>query len=246
MNKTSEYQFTIIVPVYNEEDGIAALETAFASYLPKCPVKACVLFVDDGSADRSRELLREICSRNPDFFWMGFERNAGLTAAIKAGFDAVESPLCGYIDADLQTTPEDFDLLLARIDGHSMVSGVRAGRKDTAFKRFQSRFGNAWRRMFTHDGATDTGCPLKVFRTESAKQFPMFKGMHRFFAALVLLQEGGSYVEVPVRHFPRTTGKSKFTIWNRMMSGNADCHAYRWMRKRYIRFKVNENNLQSE
>ena len=243
MNKTGEYIFTIIVPVFNEEDGIAALEKAFASYLPKCPVKACVLFVNDGSRDDSLSRLKDICSRNEDFYYLSFAANAGLTSAIKAGFDSADSPLVGYIDADLQTSPEDFNLLLDEIDRYSMVTGVRTGRKDTAFKRFQSRFGNGWRRMFTHDGATDTGCPLKVFHTDVARKFPMFKGMHRFFPALVLLQDGGSYKEVPVRHFPRVAGASKFTIWNRMISGMNDCFAYRWMKKRTRNFRIAEDNL---
>lgn len=243
MNKTAEYQFTVIVPVYNEEDNIYNLEKAFAEFLPKCSSKACVLFVNDGSKDGSMARIAEICSRNADFYYMSFVKNAGLSAAIKAGFDYAESELVGYMDADLQTTPEDFNLLLERIDGKSMVIGIRANRKDTGFKRFQSKFANGFRKMMTHDGATDTGCPLKVLRTDVAKRIPMFKGMHRFLPALVLLQDGGSYEQVPVRHFPRVAGKSKYHLWNRLWGPFADCFAYRWMKPRYINYKVGENNL---
>jgi len=238
MNPTSQYEFTIIVPVYNEADNIAALEKALGDYLPKCPVKACCLFVDDGSKDPSLSLIKEACGRNPSFHYISFAKNAGLSAAIKAGFDYALSPLVGYMDADLQTTPEDFDLLLKDIGSFSMVCGVRTGRKDTPFKKFQSRFANGFRKMFTHDGATDTGCPLKVLHSDVAKRIPMFKGMHRFFPALVLLQEGGSYKQVPVRHFPRVAGKSKFHLWNRLWGPFADCFAYRWMKNRYINYTV--------
>ena len=243
MNRTSEYRFTIIVPVFNEEDNIYALEKRLAAFLPDCRERACVLFVDDGSTDSSAALIREVCGRNPDFFHISFEKNAGLSAALKAGIDHTESELLGYMDADLQTAPEDFNLLLESMGNHSMAMGIRAERKDTGFKRFQSGFANGFRRMITHDGAADTGCPLKVLRTDAARRLPLFKGMHRFLPALILLQEGGSYVQVPVRHFPRTAGKSKFHLWNRLLGPLADCFAYRWMKKRYINYKVAESDL---
>lgn len=243
MNKTANYRFTIIVPVFNEEDNIHTLEKRLAAFLPECRERACVLFVDDGSTDSSAERIREVCARNADFFHIGFVKNAGLSAALKAGIDHTESEYLGYMDADLQTAPEDFNLLLEHIEDYTMVTGIRANRKDTPFKRFQSKFANGIRRMMTHDGATDTGCPLKVLHTDAAKRLPLFKGMHRFLPALVLLQDGGCYKQVPVRHFPRTAGKSKFHLWNRLAGPFADCFAYRWMKPRYINYKVGENDL---
>lgn len=243
MNRTSEYRFTIIVPVFNEEGNIYALEKRLAAFLPDCRERACVLFVDDGSTDASASRIREVCGRNPDFFHIGIVKNTGLSAALKAGIDHTESDLLGYMDADLQTAPEDFNLLLEQLEGHSMVTGIRTERKDNGFKRFQSGFANGFRRMLTQDGAADTGCPLKVLRTDAARRLPLFKGMHRFLPALIMLQEGGSYGQVPVRHFPRTAGKSKFHLWNRLWGPLADCFAYRWMKKRYINYTVGESDL---
>ena len=244
MNKTGEYRFTIIVPVYNETDNIYALEKALNEFIPKSRYKTCALFVNDGSSDGSLDRIQEVCSRSKDLYYISFVKNAGLSAAIKAGFDYACSDFVGYMDADLQTTPEDFNLLLEGIEEKSMMIGIRANRKDTFFKRIQSKIANGFRKMMTHDGATDTGCPLKVLHTDVAKRIPMFKGMHRFLPALVLLQDGCSYGQVPVRHFPRVAGKSKYHLWNRLWAPFADCFAYRRIHPRYINYKVGENNVE--
>lgn len=145
------------------------------------------------------------------------------------------------MDADLQTAPEDFDLLLEHIDDYEMVIGIRANRKDSAFKRLQSCIANGFRRMMTGDTAKDTGCPLKVLRTANARRVPFFTGMHRFLPALLLLQNG-RIKEVPVRHFPRVAGVSKYHLWNRLVSPFLDCFAYRWMKSRYINYTISEGN----
>ena len=242
MNHTSDYQFTIIVPVYNEEANMARIEEAFTAYLPTASMSACVLFVNDGSADASLSFVREMCARHPDFFYISFARNAGLSAAIKAGIDYSESPYVGYIDADLQTTPEDFNLLLAEAPGHELVTGIRVGRKDTRWKRIQSRIANRFRRWMTGDTAQDTGCPLKVLHTDVARRIPFFRGMHRFLPALVMLQQG-RVAQVPVRHFPRVAGQSKFSFRNRSIGPLMDCFAFRWMKSRYIRYEVESANV---
>lgn len=237
-NVTSEYALTIIAPVYNEVESLAALEAAFAEYLPRCRRKACLLLVNDGSSDGSGELIVQMCKRHRDFYHITFSENRGLSAALLAGFEAAESELVGYIDADLQTYPEDFDLLLEHMDEASLVIGIRAKRNDSLSKRLQSKVANWFRRLMTGDTAHDTGCPLKVLRSATAKRLPMFTGMHRFLPALVSLQEGGRYVEVPVRHRPRQAGKSKFSLSNRLLGPLNDCFAFRWMRSRYINYHV--------
>ena len=242
MNRTAEYQFTIAVPVYNEAESLAALETGLAGFLPRCIMKTCVLLVNDCSTDSSLKLIKEICARHSDFFFISHPRRLGLSGALKTAFDSAESDYIGYIDADLQTNPEDFNLLLEHAPDYSLVTGVRTGRKDTLWKKIQSRIGNGWRRMMTGDGARDTGCPLKVIKREAARQLPMFNGMHRFLPALVMLQEGGCYKEVPVQHRGRAAGKSKFNMWNRLR-GFIDCFIYRWMRRNWVTYNRGENNL---
>ncbi|MDU1891342.1 MAG: glycosyltransferase family 2 protein [Dysgonomonas sp.] len=242
MNKTKEYDFCIVVPIYNEEDNIYRLEEEFAAYLKDASVKACVLFVNDGSKDKSLEYIKEICRRNNGFYYIAFTENRGLSAAIKAGIDVCESPFVGYIDADLQTIPEDFELLLSHRNEYELVMGIRAGRKDSFGKRISSKIANGFRRMMTNDGVEDTGCPLKIMKTEYAKRIPFFTGMHRFLPALIQLQNG-KVKQIPVRHFERTAGVSKFHLWNRLTGPFMDCFAYRWMRKRYINYTIGNENI---
>ena len=206
MNKSANYYFTIVVPVYNEEDNIYALEKSLQAFLPKSLYPACVLFVNDGSKDNSEKLIKEVCERNSDFFYLSLKRNGGLSAAMKAGIDAACSPYVGYMDADLQTTPEDFNLLLPHLKDYEIVMGIRANRKDSFVKNLSSKIANGFRRFMTKDGVADTGCPLKVIRTDYAKRIPFFTGMHRFLPALILLQNG-RIKQVSVRHFPRVAGQ---------------------------------------
>lgn len=242
---TSSYDVTILVPVYNEEDNMRALSARLAAYLPAAKKRSCVLFINDGSTDKSGALIREACAEHEGFFFLEFARNCGLSAALKAGMDAALSPYVAYIDADLQTAPEELDLLTPYLDEYALVTGVRAKRKDSAFKKFQSRVANGFRRMMVKDGARDTGCPLKVMHTDMARRLPFFKGMHRFFAALVQM-EGGKVKQVDVSHFPRVAGESKFHLWNRLISPLMDCFAVRWMQKRHIDYVVKEKNLGDE
>lgn len=241
-NNTGNYNFTIIVPVYNEEENIYALEGKLLEFLPNSILPACVLFVNDGSKDKSLNRIIEICEKNDNFYYISLENNGGLSAALKAGIDYCYSEYVGYMDADLQTDPEDFNLLLKDIGDYEMVTGIRANRKDSFFKNLQSKIANGYRRMMTKDGIYDTGCPLKVMHTDSAKLIPLFNGMHRFLPALIMLQNG-RIKQVPVRHYPRMAGTSKYHLWNRLSGPFIDCFAYRWMKKRYINYNINKHNL---
>ncbi len=231
------YQFTIIVPVYNEEDNLFRVEKELLAYTKIATKATKILFVNDGSKDKSQELIETICNRNPEFSFISFKENRGLSAAIKAGFDYTETELVGYIDSDLQTSPEDFNLLLEHIGPYDLVTGVRENRKDSFVKNMSSTIANGIRRSFTHDGMDDTGCPLKVIKTEYAKRIPMFKGLHRFLPAMILLQDG-KIIQIPVQHFPRIAGQANFGVWNRLVGPLMDCFAYLWMKKKYINYKV--------
>ena len=200
-----------------------------------------MLFVNDGSKDTSQQLIEDICSRNNNFSFISFKENRGLSAAIKAGFDYTTTPLVGYIDADLQTSPEDFNKLLEYSKDYHLVTGVRADRKDSFVKNMSSKIANGIRRAFTNDGMDDTGCPLKIIHTDYAKRIPMFKGLHRFLPAMILLQNG-KIIQIPVQHFPRIAGKANFGLWNRLLGPLMDCFAYLWMKKKYINYTVEKKS----
>jgi len=236
------FQFTIIVPVYNEEENLERVEKELLAYSKIATKTTSILFVNDGSVDDSQSIIESICNRNDNFNYILFEENRGLSAAIKAGFDYATSELVGYIDSDLQTNPEDFNLLLEHIDEFDLVTGVRANRKDSFVKNMSSKIANGIRRSFTHDGMDDTGCPLKVIKTDFAKQIPMFKGLHRFLPAMILLQNG-KITQIPVRHYPRIAGQAKFGLWNRLLGPLSDCFAYLWMKRKYINYKVAKKDL---
>lgn len=232
---------TIIVPIYNEEDNLLRVEKELATYLDTSLVKADVLLVNDGSSDKSQKVILKICERDDRFSYLSFKENRGLSAALKAGFDHVQSDLVGYIDADLQTTPSDFNLLLKEIENFDLVTGVRSDRQDSFVKNMSSSIANGIRRAFTHDGMDDTGCPLKIIKTDYAKRIPMFKGLHRFLPAMILLQNG-KIKQVPVRHFPRIAGEAKYHLWNRLFGPLADCFAYLWMKRKYINYQIADSS----
>jgi len=231
-------QMTILVPVFNEEENIARLSEELLAYQKQSSVTTHILFIDDGSDDQSLEKIKEFCAAHEGFHFISFLQNRGLSSALKAGFDHVTTPLTAYIDADLQTSPQDFERLLPFVDDHALVNGVRQNRQDSVIKKMSSVFANRFRRMFTRDGMDDTGCPLKIIHTEYARRIPMFSGMHRFLPAMILLQKG-SVCQVPVNHFPRIAGKAKFGLRNRLWGPLLDCFAYLWMKKRYINYEIN-------
>ncbi|MEM6686457.1 MAG: glycosyltransferase [Bacteroidota bacterium] len=230
-------ELTIVVPVYNEEDNLERVEKELGDYANSAKIPVKVLFVNDGSKDKSQAMIEHICADSNVFNFISFTENRGLSAAIKAGFDHTETNLVGYIDSDLQTAPADFDLLLEHIGAYDLVTGVRANRKDSFVKNMSSKIANGIRRAFTKDGMDDTGCPLKIIKTDYAKRIPMFKGLHRFLPAMILLQEG-KIKQIPVQHFPRIAGEAKYGLWNRLLGPLMDCFAYVWMKKKYINYSI--------
>lgn len=232
-----DYQLTIIIPVYNEENNLLRVEKELSHYVTIAKVATKIIFINDGSNDGSQELIEAICERQQHFEYILLNENTGLSAALKVGFDHIDTIYTGYIDADLQTSPSDFNILLDYVQDYELATGVRKNRKDHFIKTISSKVANRIRRLFTQDGIHDTGCPLKIINTSVAKRLPMFKGLHRFLPALVILLNG-RVKQVPVQHFPRQAGYSKFGLRQRLISPLLDCFAYLWIKHKMINYKI--------
>jgi dolichol-phosphate mannosyltransferase len=235
-------ELTIIVPVFNEQECLPAFFQELDSFVATAPVVTRALFINDGSNDNSLRILTEKCRERQTFCSvLTLDGNYGLSTAIKAGIDHCTTSLIGYIDADLQTRPADFLAYLGFFPDYDMVNGIRQKRQDDLIKKLSSKFANAYRRLMINDSILDTCCPLKIIKISFARQMPFFIGMHRFIPALVQLQ-GGRVKQLAVNHYPRHAGTSKYHLWNRLIGPFFDTLAFRWIRSRYIRYGLTNEN----
>lgn len=225
------------MPFFNEEALIANCFQRLKNYSLTSDNDIHLIFVNDGSLDSSEAILLALMKEYPNATLVSFDKNYGLSTALKAGIDHATSDWIGYIDADLQTVPEDFDLFFPFMEDFDLIVGIRSRRNDGFIKRLSSRFANWFRQLFTKDGVADTGCPLKLMKRSYAANLILFNGMHRFIPALIQLH-GGSVKQIEVQHFPRTAGKSKFNLLNRSVGPLVDCLVFIWMRRRYIKYQL--------
>ena len=227
-------RLSIVVPLFNEEENLPALDGEIRAALAPLGLAYEVLYVDDGSTDGGLEMLREMAARDGRIRILRHRRNAGQSAALASGFRAARGEIVATLDADLQNDPADLPRLLARLDeGYDVVSGVRRNRQDTWVRKVSSRIANSVRNWATDESITDVGCSLKAYRARFLAHLPMFGGMHRFLPTLVRWN-GARVTELPVHHRPRLHGVAKYGIGNRLFRALADLFAVRWMRTRWI------------
>ncbi|MBA2269465.1 MAG: glycosyltransferase family 2 protein [Chthoniobacterales bacterium] len=225
---------SVVVPMFNEEESVPILQAEISAAL--AGVDHEIIFVDDGSTDRTVERI----TAGPRVHVLRFPRNAGQSAAMYAGLQAANGATVVLLDGDLQNDPADIQKLLREIEqGADLVCGYRAVRKDTTVKRLTSRVANFVRSRFTKDGVRDTGCTLKAMRRECVEALVPFKGMHRFIPALIK-GAGYSLVEVPVNHRPRKFGQSKYGLGNRAVRATVDMFGVRWLLSRQLHYKTRE------
>lgn len=230
---------SVVVPVYDEVDAVDALVERVRATMDEHPVSWELVVVDDGSQDGTGERLDEIAAAEPRLRVLHLVENSGQSAALWCAFRHARGRVIATLDGDLQVYPEDIPELLSRLerDGVDAVVGIRAARRDTAWKRFSSRFANSVRNRLTREDITDTGCPIKVIRTDAARSVTPFNGMHRFLPTL-LRMNGHRVVEVPVRHTARTSGRSKYGTLDRAFRGLRDALGVRWLQDRHLRWRV--------
>ncbi|RUM87741.1 MAG: glycosyltransferase [Thermodesulfatator sp.] len=205
-------EVSIIIPAYNEEEALPHLLERLARVLPQLP-PAEVIVVDDGSRDRTPEILKEWARHHPWLQAIILRRNFGQSAALTCGLDHARGKILVTLDADLQNDPEDIPKLLTKLkEGYDVVSGWRKERKDPLFsRRIPSRIANALISRITGVRLHDYGCTLKAYRREVLQGLTIYGELHRFIPALADLR-GARIAEVPVRHHPRRFGKSKYGL----------------------------------
>jgi dolichol-phosphate mannosyltransferase len=227
-------QVSVIVPLFNEEENVPILQSELKTALKGIDHE--IIFVDDGSADRTVERIEAA----PNVRVIRFQKNAGQSAALFAGLKSARGSTLVLIDGDLQNDPADIPRLLDEIArGADLVCGYRAHRRDTRVKRLTSRIANAVRSRYTKDGVRDTGCTLKAMRRECVEALVPFKGMHRFIPALVK-GAGCRLVEIPVNHRPRRFGQTKYGLGNRAVRATTDMFGVRWLLSRRLAYKIRE------
>ena len=231
---------SVMIPVYNEEESLVTLHRELDAALASVAGGAEIVFVDDGSKDRSLAVLREIAEKDPRVRVVVLDGNHGQTAAFAAGFDAVRGEITVTLDADLQNDPADIPRLVAKMDaeGADVVNGVRMKRRDSWVRLVSSRVANRARNWVTNESVTDVGCSLRAMRTEYVKRVRLFRNMHRFLPTLLRMEGATKIVEMPVAHRERRYGVSKYGIGNRLWVGIVDLFGVRWMQARHFRVRV--------
>jgi glycosyltransferase involved in cell wall biosynthesis len=233
----SDVKYSVIVPVYNEEENLPVLLSEIRETLDPLDEPYEILFIDDGSRDGSLSVLESLIPSNPMVRVIVFEKNAGQTAAMDAGFKGGRGAILITMDADLQNDPHDIPLLLAELERFDVAVGWRAKRQDSVVKKVTSRVGNAARNWLTHEEIRDTGCSLKAFKQEAVAGLKLHKGMHRFLPTLCRM-EGFSVTQVKVNHRPRVHGKTKYGVFDRLRATVPDLLAVRWMQSRVLNYRI--------
>jgi glycosyltransferase involved in cell wall biosynthesis len=226
-NSSQKPHISVVVPVYNEEGNVRELHEKIVESCRKIGKSFEVVFVDDGSSDKTNEICRTLSPLK----LIVQRRNFGQTAAFDAGFKNAKGEIVITMDGDLQNDPADIPKLLEKLDeGYDVVSGWRVKRKDTFMKKFFSRTANVLRKILIDDGIHDSGCSLKAYRSECFEGLDLFGEMHRFIPATLKIQ-GFKVTEIPVSHHPRTRGVTKYN-WKRGIKGFVDMVSV-WFWKKY-------------
>lgn len=207
--------------MHNERESIRILHEELEEVLRFLGRTYEIIFVDDGSADGTTEVLRSLCSSHPELLAVYFPNRRGQSAAFETGFALSSGDVVITLDADLQNNPRDIPRLLEKLEeGYDVVCGWRTHRCDPWHRRWSSGAANFMRRRFLGEKIHDVGCSLRVYRKQVLRKLSLGAYGHRFITAL-LLRSGLKVCEVSVRHHPRRFGRSKYNLRNRFYESTA-------------------------
>jgi glycosyltransferase involved in cell wall biosynthesis len=212
-SRAEKFDLSIVIPLHNEEENVARLHEKLHASLSPLGKSYEIILVDDGSTDRTFEILEEIKKNDPLLRVIKFRGNFGQSAATAAGFDLANGEVIITLDGDLQNDPADIPRILQKLDeGYDVVSGWRKSRKDKLLlRKVPSKIANRIICKVTDVQLHDTGCALKAYRSEIVKRINLYGELHRFLPALARI-EGARIAEMEVTHHPRLFGKSKYNL----------------------------------
>jgi dolichol-phosphate mannosyltransferase len=239
MDPSESIKISAVVPVFNEEENLPILVPKLLEVLKGIGLPYEMIFVDDGSSDGSREILKRMASQCRSLHIIRLKENRGLSTALYVGIKEARGEKIVTLDSDLQNDPADIPRLMEYMDGYDMATGWRQKREDPWLKKISSKIANAIRNRLSGEDIQDSACTLRVFKKECLKDLKPFNGMHRFFSTLARM-EGYRVIEVSVSHHSRRFGKSKYNIRNRLWRSFIDLLGVRWMKSRRIRYDVEE------
>ena len=233
---------SVVIPVYNEEENLRPLWDELRGVLDSLKLSFEVVFVDDGSRDRSAEIIRGFREQDARVRLVRLKANAGETAATDAGFKAAGGRWVVTMDADLQNDPHDIPAMLGHLEQWDAVTGWRVdrGQGDSLGRRVSSRIANRVRNALSEETIQDSGCTFRAFRRECLRGLVLYRGFHRFIPTLLKMR-GYRVLEVPVKNRPRRFGQSKYGVMNRVFVATADLLVVRWMKSRFLRYQVAED-----
>ena len=225
---------SIIVPVRNEDANIAPLiDEIVAAMAGRWTYE--IIYVNDGSTDNTGATLAGLMAQRPNLRQLRHARSCGQSAAVRSGVRAARGVIAATLDGDGQNDPAFLPDLIAAVEAGGgrvgLAAGQRVGRKDTGFKKLQSRIANGVRGAILRDGTRDTGCGLKAFRRDLFLRLPYFDGLHRFLPALVR-REGYEVAYVNVVDRARRHGVSNYGLWDRLWVGILDLVGVWWLIRR--------------
>lgn len=201
---------SIIVPLYNEEESVEKLLSKIKQTTEQFDFDYEIIFVDDGSRDNTWNIIENVKKSTPKLVGIKLRRNYGQTSAMVAGFNHARGKFIATLDGDLQNDPADIPMLLSKVEeGYDIVSGWRKYRKDNFSRVLPSKIANAIISWSTGVKLHDYGCSLKIYRSDCVKALKAYGEMHRFLPALARMT-GARTTELPVRHYPRQYGVSKY------------------------------------
>lgn len=233
---------SVVLPVYNEEENLPLLWPELRGVLDPLGITYEIVFVDDGSRDRSADLVKGFRELDNRVRLVRLKENAGETAATEAGFKASRGRCVVVMDADLQNDPHDIPRLLHELDRWDVVTGwrVKRGDGDSLVRRISSRVANRIRNRISDDTIQDSGCTFRAFRRECLRGLVLYRGFHRFIPTLLRMR-GYRVLEIPVNHRPRRFGRSKYGVMNRAFVAFVDLLVVRWMKARMLHYEVAED-----